>query len=449
MVALSGVVFALSWWLGLYLLARDPRKPVLVLAAVGLTSFALVVALDAVRLVSQSAVLGRVEIYLVALPGIAWLAVLLELSRPRDSWRGRAAEVALVTTVAAAAVLGATLAGDVDGPLRLGHWVMFAAVSVPVIGAMVHAVARRAQPRPVVGFVVVASLFFALGNAILIIPLGLVPSWVALAATGFDVALLGLAVAIGDAFDEGHALRGDMLRSFVGTTVAAVLFGGQVLIGLAVAGTSTTLTVLLFTSLGVAIAINVLADPLAGLLDRLAFSRSPDLRADRAALRGTGAALPRRAASPLDDMDFEAFVRVTRRALGHYGDLSKLVASPLTALPVIAERLARRGAPDRPLERANELKALLAERIAGLKPRDGAEFGTTEQWRHYNSLYFPYVVGVRAYAQNATAAGLDPVARQAWQWFVTEVPQRSLHNWQNAAARVIATDLRSNLVTAR
>ena len=82
MVALSGLVFALSWWLGLYLLARDPRKPVLVLAAVGLTSFALVVALDAVRLVSQSALLSRIEIYLVALPGIAWLAVLLELSRP-------------------------------------------------------------------------------------------------------------------------------------------------------------------------------------------------------------------------------------------------------------------------------------------------------------------------------------------------------------------------------
>ena len=68
-----------------------------------------------------------------------------------------------------------------------------------------------------------------------------------------------------------------------------------------------------------------------------------------------------------------------------------------------------------------------------LKPRDGGDFGTSEQWRHYNSLYFPYVVGVRAYAQNATAAGLDPTARQAWQWFVTEVPQRSLHNWQNAA----------------
>jgi hypothetical protein len=196
------------------------------------------------------------------------------------------------------------------------------------------------------------------------------------------------------------------------------------------------------------VAVEVLADPLAGVLDRLAFSRSPALRADREALRRTEAALPLRSGSPLDDVDDDAFARLTRRALGHYGDLSKLMASPLTALPAIDARLAQRGAADQPLERANELKALLADRIAALKPRDGGDFGTTEQWRHYNSLYFPYVVGVRAYAQNATAAGLDPVARQAWQWLVTEVPQRSLHNWQNAAAKVIAADLRGTLVPA-
>ncbi|MCB0949223.1 MAG: hypothetical protein KDB44_08095 [Mycobacterium sp.] len=449
MLALSACVFALSWWLGLYLLARDPRKLVLVLASVGLTSFAVVVALDGVRLVSTSELLGRIEIYLVAVPGIAWFAVLLELSRRRDTWRGRAGEAALVAGVAVIAFAGAAMAGDVEGPLRPGHWVMFAAVSVPSLGAMVYAVMRRSQPGPVVGFIVVATLFFALGNAILIIPLGILPSGLVLASTGFDVALLGVAVAIGDAFDEGQALRNDMLRSFAGTVVVAVLFGGQLLIGVAVSGQNSTMAVLLFTSLAIAIAINVLADPLAGLLDRLAFSRSPGLRADRAALRSTEAALPLRSGNPLDGMDEQTFIRVTRRALGHYGDLSKLVASPLTALPDIDERLHRRGAPDQPLERANELRALLAERIAGLKPRDGGDFGTTEQWRHYNSLHFPYVVGVRAYAQSATAAGLDPVARQAWQWLVTEVPQRSLHNWQNAAARVIAMDLRSNLVSTR
>jgi hypothetical protein len=448
MAALSAVVFSLSWWLGLYLLARDPRKPVLLLAAIGLTSFAAVVALDAVRVTSGLGALSSVEIYLVAVPGIAWFAVLLELCRPSDSWRSRAGEITLVAVVGAAALFGAVMAGNVDGPVRLGHWVMFAAISLSTLGAMIVAVLQR-SPGRVTGLVVIGTLFFALANAIVVIPLGLVPSWIALASTGFDVGVLGLAVAMWDAFDEGQALRADMLRSFAATAVVALLFGGQLLIGLAVSGQHTALTVLLFTSLGVAIAINVLADPLAGLLDRVTFSRSPGLRAHRAALRDAEAALPRRSASPLDGIDDETFARLTRRALGHYGDLSKLVASPLTALPIIDERLAARGAPDAPLERANELKALLADRIARLKPRDGGDFGTTEQWRHYNSLYFPYVVGVRAYAQNATAAGLDPVARQAWQWFVTEVPQRSLHNWQNAAARLIAADLRGNLVAAK
>lgn len=451
MAALSAVVFTLSAWLGLYLAARDPRKPVLALAAIGLCGFALVGGLDAVRTAGpeHAQLLSRVEIYLTTIPGVAWFAVLVELSRPSDGWRSRSREVLLVAGVAALTLFGAALAGSVDGPLRPGHWLMFAVISVSTLGAMVVALRRPRRPRPAVGLAITATLFFALGNAILIIPLGLVPSWVALASTSCDVLGLGVAVALWDAFDEGHALRADMLRSFAGSVAVAVLFGGQALIGLAVtrddAGAQTALTVLLFTSLAIAITVQVLADPLAGVLDRLAFSKSPALRADRAALRHTGAALPLRQEHPLAGVDDVTFARLTRRALGHYGDLTKLVASPLTALPVIDARLAARGAPDQPIERANELKAVLADGIARLKPRDGGDFGTTEEWRYYNSLYFPYVVGVRAYAQNATAAGLDPTARQAWQWFVTEVPQRSLHNWQNAAARLIAADLRGRV----
>ncbi len=93
---LSALVFTLSWWLGMYLLARDPRKPVLALAAVGLCGFAAVVAADAVRAVWHPVLLGRVEIYLAVLPGVAWFAVLLELSRPCDRWTGRARDVAFI-----------------------------------------------------------------------------------------------------------------------------------------------------------------------------------------------------------------------------------------------------------------------------------------------------------------------------------------------------------------
>jgi hypothetical protein len=452
MAALSALVFSLSWWLGLYLLARDPRKPVLAFSAVGLCSFATAVALDAVRLVTHSALLSHIEIYVVAIPGMAWFAVLVELARPSDNGRARASELLLVGGVAVLTLVGATLAGSVEGPLRLGHLVMFAVISASTLGAMIAAVRRRAQRIPLVGLIITATMFFALANAILIIPLGVVPSWLALASTGCDVLGLGVAVALWDAFDEGQALRGDMLRSFAGAGAVVLLLGGQMLIGIALTRQQPTaqisLTVLLFTSLAIVSAVQVLADPLAGLLDRVVFSRSPMLRADRETLRRTQSALPLRSTDPLDDVDDDTFARLTRRALGHYGDLSKLVASPLTGLPIIDERLAARGAPDQPLERAIELKTLLAERIARLKPRDGGDFGTTEQWRYYNSLYFPYVVGVRAYAQNATAAGLDATARQAWQWFVTEVPQRSLHNWQNAAARLIAADLRGRVTVS-
>src|SRR5581483_9827121 len=127
--ALSAVVFALSWWLGLYLLARDPRKPVLVLAAIGLCSFASVVALDAVRLVTHAGLLSHLEIYLGAVPGVAWFAVLVELARPRDSWRARTGELVLVAGVGAVVLVGAVLAGGVEGPLRAGHLVMCAAIS--------------------------------------------------------------------------------------------------------------------------------------------------------------------------------------------------------------------------------------------------------------------------------------------------------------------------------
>ena len=96
MTALSAMsVFTLSWWLGLYLVVRDPRKPVLALAALGLCGFAAVVALDAVRVTAtaHTELLSRIEIYLVVVPGVAWFAVVLELARTGEAWRSRAGEL--------------------------------------------------------------------------------------------------------------------------------------------------------------------------------------------------------------------------------------------------------------------------------------------------------------------------------------------------------------------
>lgn len=452
MLALSAVVFAVAWWLGLYLAARDPDKPVLRAAATGLVGYALAVAAEALRLSTAgtaSGVLGGVELYLLCVPGLAWLLVLLELLEPdSDVRRGRRAALVALYGVAVATV-GVSVSGGVGAPAGAGHALTAVAIAVPLLLALGSVVVRRRVPRPasIRGVLTVATLFFALGVAALLLPFGLVPTWLALASIGCDLALLGLAVAVFDAFDEGQALPRDMLRSLLAAAAVSVLFGGQVGVVLALVQRSPLLVAVLFGSLAAAVAIQVLATPLAGLLDRLAFAGSPTLRDDRARLRDTAEALPRRTGTPVDGFDDAEFARLTRRALSHYGNLSRLVASPLVGLPAIDARLATRGAPDQPLERAAELKLLLAESIARLKPRDGGDFGTSDEWRHYNALHFPYVVGLRPYAQLSTPAGLDPVAREAWRWFTTTVPQRSLHNWQNAAARLVAADLRARSST--
>jgi len=139
MAALSAVVFTLSWWLGLYLLARDPRKPVLVLAAIGLTSFASVVALDAVRVASAaggSNVLSSVEVYLVTVPGIAWFAVLLEMSRPSDTCASPLTNVFLcrhTVTPCSSIVSDTTLPGSVGVTLPT---VMFTEPGKPMLAGV-------------------------------------------------------------------------------------------------------------------------------------------------------------------------------------------------------------------------------------------------------------------------------------------------------------------------
>jgi hypothetical protein len=160
-------------------------------------------------------------------------------------------------------------------------------------------------------------------------------------------------------------------------------------------------------------------------------------------LRAAASALPRLDdALELKSLEDAEFNRLTRRAISHMGDLSRLAASPLTRLPLVSTRLAARGAGGDTLDRAAELKALLAESILRLKPRDKGDFGTSDEWRHYNALYFPYVVGLKPYSLRVEQNGFDPTAREALAWFRASVPERTLHNWQNAAAKLVAKDLR-------
>jgi hypothetical protein len=233
-----------------------------------------------------------------------------------------------------------------------------------------------------------------------------------------------------------------MLRSLVLTLLLIAIFAGQVGFVIAIqTGPTEGMRMLLTTIVFASILIAVFGSAVETRLDGFAFARLRSVREARARLVAESAALSRKDPQiDLRGLKEEERSRLTRRALSHFGNLTRLASSPLTQLPAIERRLKARGALDTTLERAAELKALLTESILKLKPQNGKEFDSTDEWRFYNALFFPYVKGLRPYSRNQVKALAD-FEKQAVGWFQAFVPERTLHNWQNAGARLIASDL--------
>lgn len=246
--------------------------------------------------------------------------------------------------------------------------------------------------------------------------------------------------------EQHQAFWPDLLRSLDYSMLAALVFGGQValVIGGNRAWDRPTLALLL-TIIASAIATQVFADSLQTALDKTILNRFPQLRRERAEIRAANSALPRiDHAVDFNAMDEAEFVRLTRRALSSLGDLPRLAASPLTYLPLVDAHLMQRGVEPNALTRANALKSILIERILHLKP-SGADSGTSDAWRHYNALYYPYVLGMKPYTVRLDEGDTFPEHRAVLEWFRVNVPERTLHNWQTAAAKLIALDLRENV----
>lgn len=427
LLTLQVIVFGFAWWFGLYLLVRDLRKPALRFAGLGLIAYALGIGLDAIP---ASDLLMRVRWALLFVPGVFWFGATIHMLPERERVNtlynsGWLPALVLLFTLAFTADIQSSI-------LQISLTLIIGAV---LVGGFVLALQATRLPSRPRGVLIVATLFFGLGMGLLILPDMPIPREVSILALGVDLLMLGLAAAALDAFNEGEALRRDIFRSFSYAGFAALVFGGQVVL---VGDTSPTLLLVIVAS---AITFVVLADPLQALFDRLVLS--PKQQHERADLRAVASASAR-VNDEIDviAMDDAEFNRFTRRALSAFGDLNKLAASPLTRLPVIDARLAERGAPDNTLERAAELKSLLAESINRLKPRMDGDFGTSDEWRHYNALYFPYVAGLKPYSRSYDDNDYDTTTRAALEWLQINVPERTLHNWQNAAAKLVAQDLR-------
>jgi hypothetical protein len=292
---------------------------------------------------------------------------------------------------------------------------------------MIARLAPRSQFKNTFALIAVLALFVTLSVGLLILPLGWIPlSW-GMTLLGSDLIFLGVAITTWDAFDEGESIRAHLLRSFVS---AFYYSGGLVLI----AGFFSRDSTLLILLLTFGILTQSFSNSLQSLLDRLTLSHR--LNDERRTLRQTADALPLLSPLEADSVSEEQFTRLTRRALSHLGDLPKLATSPLVNLPAVQG--------DNPLERAQALKSLLTGSIQKLKPQSDAKFGTSDEWRYYNALHFPYVLGLKPYTRRTDHDLLDESSRAALDWLQTSVPERTLHNWQNTAAKLIAKDIKQN-----
>jgi hypothetical protein len=401
--------YGFTLWLGAYLLARDSQKITVQLTGWGLIAYACALAVPIL--------FERFILMILLAPALLWIGAALYLLPEEDKTRPALIRIWWLSSVPLAIL---TL---------VNPW--FAVLVILVLMACAGLIAKLAlgssgSPfRNTFALLAVIALFVTLSAGLLILPLNWIPTSWGMALLGFDLIFLGMTITAWDAFEAGESMRAHLARSFVSTLYYA---GALVLIASLFSQDRT----LFLTLLTFGILTQAFSNSIQSLLDRLTLSQN--LTDERQALRQSADGLARLANLEPAEMNEEQFTRLTRRALSNLGDLPKLAASPLVNLPIIQGT--------NPLDRAHALKSLLVQSIRKLKPHTEAEFGITDEWRYYNALYFPYVLGLKPYTRRTDYDSLDEAARAALDWFQTSVPERTLHNWQNAAAKLIAEDLR-------
>ena len=434
MVLLHLIPFTLSAWLGFFLLSRGSH-PRLRLTGLGLLFYAAALEINTINL----------WLALRVLPPVFWVGAILYLDqRIVDGhpvlfalWKW----LLLPVTFLLSAFSFFDPAAATTPPLT---WISFLLGLTPLVWTLIliQDFIVFLRPQQVAGLLLAATIFFALGEVFLLFPSTWLPPEFAFPAIGIDLLFLGFCIAWFDAFEEGETLLPSMIRSLALTLLLVLIFAGQIGFVIAIqTGFTGGMQTLLTTTILASILIAVFGNRLENKLDGFAFSRLGSVREARARLNAESAILSRKDPQiELSTLNEEERSRLTRRALSHFGNLTRLASSPLSQLPGIEQRLRARGAPDTTLERAAELKSLLTESILKLKPQNGKEFDTTDEWRFYNALFFPYVRGLRPYSRNQEK-GLTAFEKEAILWFQSFVPERTLHNWQNAGARLIANEL--------
>ena len=430
------IPFAVSTWLGFFLLARGTH-PRLRWAALGLIIYA-------VALIVNDDFSRALQLF----PPILWVGAIVHLDQrvtdkhptPLALWKWALLPMTIL--------LGGFFLLNPSASLTFPfNWISLFLGLTPLFWTLIliHDFILLLRPKQATGVLFSATLFFALGEGFMLLPLDAEIQQYVLPAIGLDILLLGFCMAWFDALDEGESFLPDMIRSFVHTSIVTLIFAGQIGFVIAIqTGLADGMRLLLTTTILASVIFSVFGNVLQSKLDEFAFAGAASVRESKMRLQAESAILSRKDAGiKLFELNEEQRSRLTRRALSHFGDLTRLASNPLTQLPAIEKRLQSRNTPDTTLARAAELKALLTEAIAKLKPHGDKNFDKTDEWRFYNSVYFPYVTGLRPFSRNQEK-DLQAHDKEALEWLQAFVPERTLHNWQNTAAKLIANDLWEN-----
>lgn len=411
--------FGFTLWLGAYLLARNSPKATVRLTGLGLISYAGVLAVGIL--------FERVIPALILIPALFWIGAALHLVPEETHQREMLIRIWVFAAIPAFIL---TL---------VNAWIAAIVIAALLACAgMVARLAMRAYFRNTFAVIAVVAMFFGLSTGLMVLPIQFISSFLGILLLGLDLLFLGLVIVVWDAFDEGENIRLHLLRSFVSAFYYAGALAALVILAAAIEVNLGFGKLVLLTSL---IAFGILTQTFSTniqkLLDLVAFPRAMKMNQQREMLYQTADEMPR--LSTLDPLILpeDEFIRLTRRAISSLGDLPKLSISPLVYLPQVQ-------GTQNPLERAQKLKTLLVEHIQRLKPRQAAAFGSTDEWRYYNALYFPYVAGLKPYTRRQDRDSLGEASCQALDWFQTSVPERTLHNWQNIAAQLVAKSLRNS-----
>ncbi len=497
--------FAGFLWLGLYLLTRGARSGVAVLtgatALVTSCFFLTGGLLSPPRIgVADTLMINRATWWTAVVPPILWLHVSLRFNAAVDRapwrmpvlWAGYSAAVVLTLGGTATDIIRnyhSSLASTAvsGGPAYILYVVYlvacagFAAVNFGHMSSRsrLPLMAQTATTSPVAGrpdaeagissdvavtatqatsfrLLLWGSVCFLAGAGLLAFDVLQGVNWGEL--LGYLLLLTGLGavgatMALYSALLLGKDVRADVIYSLTGLAVLLAIYLAAT--GLLVGFPDLHHVILVLLLAALITAGHTLGDVAHDRLDALFFS--PVVREERTAARAytDALAIPPAGADP-ELATRKAFDDAVRRALTHLSDPTKLATTPLLNLVVVGQNVAMQHLEDNRLTRSAALREILLELLDGLRPQNGDKV-TSDSWRYYNCLYYPYVRGLgrrRAPAvlrqlseRRKREGGVRGELEQVLDWLL-QVDEDTFYKWQRRGSDTIAAALREREAAA-